>query len=162
MLIKTVDNQLNVMYIQNVNTNKITSKKKEYEYKEINIPVELLNYWKIFKPEGIDTIGYVVSLYGGLMTTFLTPFTAEEIPDEMLKEDISILHNAPEVVTPYKIIPIKVRKRGKVDNPKYFIRVDSKQFKLLTNYVEFIVNPYIDDPYLKTKGLVSISNLVLL
>ncbi len=150
MLIKTKDNKLNIIYKQNISINRVNSGGKQYEYKEINIPVELLNFWKSVLGGEITGIGYVVSGGNG---SFITPFVGcvDEWGDYFSSG-----------VGSCRVVPVKVRKRGTAGNPKYFIRVDSKQFKLLTNYVEFVVNPYMDDPYLKTKGLVSISNLVLL
>lgn len=163
MLINTNDNNLRIKYKQNLSTNKIRNKKKIYSYKEINLPVELLNYWQSVTLEEIKTIGYIVSMYNGLKTSFITPLTC--MPEEveyLYKADLSTLHNSPEVVEPYRVIPLRVRKRGKPDKPKYFIRVNDKLFQTEVDAVEFVINPYLDDPILGVKGLVSLDKLVML
>lgn len=162
MLINTTENNLRVIYKQNISTNKIKNKNKTYSYKEVNIPVELLKYWQSITHEEIKTIAYVVSLYDGLKTTFITPFNCMPEDVDLSDTDISTLHNSPEVVTPFRVIPIRVHKRGKPDKPKYFLRLNDKEFVTNVDYVEFVINPYLDDPILRVKGLVSVGNLVML
>lgn len=162
MLINTTENNLRVIYKQKVSTNEIKNKNKTYSYQEVNIPVELLKYWQSITNEKINTIAYVVSLYDGLKTTFITPLNCMPEDVRLYDTDISIVHNSPEVVTPVRVIPIRVHKRGKPEKPKYFVRLNNKEFITGVEYVEFIINPYLDDPILRVKGLVSVANLVML
>ena len=162
MLINTTNNNLRVVYKQNLSTNKINNKNKLYAYKEINLPVELLKYWQSITKEEIKTIAYVISLHGGVKTSFITPLTVKPEDVNLSDNDISMLHNTAETVTPFRVVPLRVYKRGKPERPNYFIRLKDTEFITNVEYVEFIVNPYIDDPILKVKGLVSVDNLILL
>ncbi|MBE6513411.1 MAG: hypothetical protein E7Z75_09795 [Methanobrevibacter olleyae] len=163
MLKNTYENNIRITYKQNITINKVKTKTKTYEYKEVYIPVELLNYWTSITHEEVKTLGYIVSLYNGLKTSFITPLTM--LPEDtncLYDTDISRLHNSPEVVKPVRVIPIRVSKRGKKNSPDYFIRLNSKEFVTSQDFLEFVINPYLDDPILKVKGLVSIENLVIL
>lgn len=162
MLINTTDNNLRIIYKQNLSTNKIKNKNKIYSYKEINIPVELLKYWKSVIKEEIKTIAYVISLYNGVQTGFITPLSVDPEDVNLYDNDISMLHNTAECVTPFRVIPLRVYKRGNAERPKFFLRLNDNEFITSMEYVEFIVNPYLDDPILRVKGLVSVDNLVLL
>lgn len=163
MLINTEDNRLKVSYKQNINTNKFKSNNKLYEYKEINIPVELLNYWKSILNDEIKNIAYIVSSHDGLMTAFITPVTVDAEDVNLLDMDISLLHNVPEVVKPFRVILLKVRSRGNVNSKKYFIRLNKKEVRTGSKgYVNFFVDPYRDDPILKTKGLVTLDGVIVL
>lgn len=162
MLINTEENNLNIVYKQKISINKIENQNKTYEYKEIYLPVELLNYWNSILSEKIETIFYVISNYGGVNTTFITPSAEEPKNIDVKNMDISILHNVSQMVTPYRVIPIKLRKRGNPDNLKYFIRLNNKEFVTGKEYVRFKINPYLDDPILKVKGLVSLQDIVIL
>lgn len=162
MLINTEENNFNVIYKQNISINKIKNNNKTYEYKEVNIPVELLNYWNTITPEEIKTICYVVSLHEGVTTSFITPSTLEPKEVNLEDVDLSLLHNVSKRVTPYRVIPIKLRKRGNSKKLKYFIRLNDKEFVTPKEYVQFKINPYLDDPCLRVKGLVSLQELVIL
>ena len=158
MLINTEENIINIVYEQNISINKIKNKTKTYEYKQINIPVELLTYWKSILHDEIRSICYIISEHNGTYTNFITP--SAELPEDVdySNTDISLLHNVSKKVKPYRVIPLKLRKRGAKNNPKYFIRLND-DFITQCEYVRFIINPYRDDPLLRVKGLVSLQEL---
>ena len=162
MLINTDENILNVVYKQKISTNKIKNANKTYEYNEVNIPVELLNYWSSITKEEIKTICYIISQYDGVKTTFITPSYDDPKNINLDDIDLSILHNVDQRVTPYRVIPIKLRKRGNENNLKYYIRLNNREFITPNEYVRFKVNPYRDDPILRVKGLVTLDDLIIL
>lgn len=157
MLINTHNNKLEIKYKQKITINKINTS-KGYVYKEITIPTELIRYYHSIRHSEIDTLYYVLCNHEGNIKHFIT---SEEVT---LNTDIGSLYpSADEVVTPERIVEIKVRVHGnKTKNPRYFFRVDEKIIKITEDVVIFTINPYAEDPVTKTYGLGRIDNLILL
>lgn len=159
MLINTHNNFLNIVYKQKVTVNKINRKDKNkkvtktYEYKEVNIPVELLTYWNsILSCEEIEELFLVTYIVNGVTGNFITPVKVE------YDTDLSSFCNNTEVpIVPERIISIPLRKHGKASNPKYYIR-HNKMFTFTEDYLTWVLNPYLKDPVLNTMGLVSVEN----
>lgn len=161
MLINTHKNLLNIVYKQKININRISRKKedkvvKTYEYKEVNIPVDLINYWKDILKQELETLYLVTYYYDGIEKNFITPLQVTYDTDITgLKNDSDI------IITPERIVEIPVRTHGKATDKKYFIR-HSKKFTFTEDFLTWTVNPYVSDPLLKTGGLVSIDNTKIL
>lgn len=160
MLINTHNNFLNIVYKQKVSIYKINRKNKDnkvtktYEYKEVNIPVEILNYWKsiLGKSFNLTELYLVTYIVNGVTSNFITPLKVE------YSTDLTGFCNSTEVpIVPERIINIPIRKHGKATNPKYFIR-HNKSFSFTEDFVTWIVNPYLEDPVLNSMGLVSVGN----
>lgn len=152
MLINTHSNKLNVTYKQKVTINKIKNKNKTYEYKEVNIPVELLTYWKEILKEDIEHLYLVTYINNGVTGNFITPCKVE------YDTDLTGFNNSTEVpIVPERIIVIPLRKHGKPNNRKYFIR-NNKELVFTEDSLTWFVNPYLKDPVLNTMGLVSVGS----
>lgn len=161
MLINTHNNLLNIVYKQKINVNKINRKKenkivKTYEYKEVNIPVELITYWKDILKQELNTLYLVTYYYNGIEKNFITPL------EVTYETDITGLKNDSEnIINPERIVEIPVRTHGTPKDKKYFIR-HSKNFTFTEDFLTWTVNPYLNDPVMKTRGLVSIDNTKIL